>query len=277
MVKIVKLGVALFVLSITLNASQLVLTGTVISNNQKMISARYMGYVKKINFEIGDMVEREDTLFELESAEFDIMESQADLALEQAKLMLNVYQTRLNVFKKRKKRLKRDRKLFSARNYRADMEDMSDSMNNISASIESAQVLVEQMSEKTKQFATIVGYLKIKAPNNGILVDKRIRVGDMVAPGMLTMILVDMDNLEIEAEVAESNLKYVRRKKVVNIEIPSLNYKASGYIKAVVPSANPMAHTFKIRVHFEKTRKSVFPGMYAKIFVDLTNEIEKKD
>lgn len=275
MVKLINCFIFTLLLSVSVDASELILTGTVISNNKKMISARYMGYVKKINFEIGDMVEREDTLFELESAEFDIMESQADLALEQAKLMLDVYQTRLNVFKKRKKRLKRDRKLFSAHDYRADMEDLSESMDNISASIESAQVLVDQASEKTKQFATIVGYLKVKAPNNGILVDKRIRVGDMVAPGMLTMILVDMDHLEIEAEVAESNLKYVRRQKVVKIEIPSLNYKASGYIKAVVPSANPMAHTFKIRVHFEKTSDMIFPGMYAKVFVDLTNELKK--
>ncbi len=258
----------------TLFSAELILTGTVISNNQKMIPARYMGYVKKIHFEVGDMVEREDTLFELESAEFDIMESQADLALEQAKLMVDVYQTRLNVFKKQKRRLKRDKKLMPTKDFRADMADLSDSIDNVSASIESAQVLVEQASEKTKQFATIAGYLKIKAPNSGILVDKRIQVGDMVAPGMLTMILVDMQHLEIEAEVAESDLKYVRRNKVVRVAIPSLNYKASGYIKAVVPSANPMAHTFKIRVHFEKTSDMIFPGMYAKVYVDLTNEIK---
>jgi len=259
----------------TLFSAELVLTGTVISNNQKMMTARYMGYVKKINFEVGDMVEREDVLFELESAEFDIMESQADLALEQAKLMVDVYQTRLHIFKKQKRRLKRDRKKMSPTNFKSDLLEMNDNIENISASIESAQVLVKQASEKTKQFATIAGYLKVQAPNNGILVDKRIRVGDMVAPGMLTMILVDMDHLEVEAEVAESDLKYVRRNKVVDIKIPSLGYKASGYIKAVVPSANPLAHTFKIRIHFEKTNDMVFPGMYAKVYLDLTNELKK--
>jgi len=266
---------ALVLTALALAASDLVLTGTVISNNQKMIPARYMGYVKKVHFEVGDMVEREDTLFELESAEFDILESQADLALEQAKLMVDVYQTRLNILKKNKRKLKRDRKMMSPQNFKNDLSDMSDSINNVSASIESAQLLVEQASEKTKQFATIAGYLKIKAPNDGILVDKRIQVGDMVAPGMLTMILVDMNHLEVEAEVAESDLKYVRRKKVVTIKIPSLDYRASGYIKAIVPSANPMAHTFKIRVHFEKTNDMIFPGMYAKVYIDLTNELKK--
>lgn len=260
----------------SLFSADLILTGTVISNNQKMIPARYMGYVKRVNFEVGDRVEREDTLFELESAEFDILESQADLALEQAKLMVDVYQKRRNRLKRDKTRLKRDRKLHSKQGFKLEMEELTDSMDDVSASLESAQVMVEQASEKTKQFATITGYLKVKAPNNGILVDKRIRVGDMVAPGMLTMILVDMDNLEIEAEVAESDLKYVRRHKVVKITVPSLNYKASGYIKAIVPSANPMAHTFKIRIHFEKTSDMIFPGMYAKVYVDLTDEIASK-
>ena len=265
-----------FITFSTLFSAELVLTGTVISNNQKMIPARYMGYVKKVNFEVGDSVEREDTLFELESAEFDIMESQADLALEQTKLMLDVYKTRLSRNKRDKRNLKRDRKKMVKLDFKESMRDLDEAAEDLSASVESIQVLVEQASEKTKQFATIAGYLKIKAPNNGVIVDKRIRVGDMVAPGMLTMIIVDMDHLEVEAEVAESDLKYVRQKKVVNIKIPSLNYRASGYIKAIVPSANPMAHTFKIRVHFEKTNEMIFPGMYAKVYVDLTDEIANK-
>jgi RND family efflux transporter MFP subunit len=266
----------LFVTLSSLFGGELVLTGTVISNNKKMIPARYMGYVKKIHFEVGDSVEREDTLFELESAEFDILESQANLALEQANLMLDVYKTRLNVFKKNKRRLKRKKKLMPAMDFRANMEDLNENIDDISGSIEAMKVLVTQASEKTKQFATIAGYLKVKAPNDGVIVEKRIQVGDMVAPGMLTMVIVDMKHLEIEAEVAESDLKYLRRNKVVKIAIPSLGYKASGYIKAIVPSANPMAHTFRIRVHFEKTNEMIFPGMYAKIYVDLTDELANK-
>ncbi|WP_297442766.1 efflux RND transporter periplasmic adaptor subunit [Sulfurimonas sp.] len=260
----------------SLVAQELILTGTVISNNKKMIPARYMGYVKKINFEVGDSVEREDTLFELESAEFDILESQANLALEQANLMLDMYKTRVNVFKKRKHRLKRKKSMMPAMDFRENMEDLNENIDDISGSIEAAKVLVTEASEKTKQFATIAGYLKIKAPNDGVIVERRIQVGDMVAPGMLTMIIVDMKHLEIEAEVAESDLKYLRRNKVVKITIPSLDYKASGFIKAIVPSANPMAHTFKIRVSFEKTSDMIFPGMYAKIYIDLTDELANK-
>ena len=271
-----KLLLLTFITISSLFGGKLVLTGTVISNNQKMIPARYMGYVKKVNFEVGDKVEREDILFELESAEFDIMESQADLALAHARLMLESFQSRSYRIKKDKDNLKRQRKSYTAQDFKTRNLELQELSDNADRALEAMQVTVEQASEKVKQFATISGYLKILAPNNGILVEKRIRVGDMLAPGMLAMIIVDMDHLEIEAEVSESDLKYIRRDKVVDVQIPSLDYKASGYIKAIVPSANPMAHTFKIRIHFEKTSDMIFPGMYAKVHVDLTNEITSK-
>jgi len=260
----------------SLLAGNLALTGTVVSNNQKMIPVRYMGYVKKVNFEVGDKVYREDILYELESAEFDIMEAQADLALAQARLMLDSFQSRSRYLKKDRDDLKRNRKTFDEQNFKLRLSDLDELVDNADKAIESGQVMLEQMSEKAKQFATIAGYLKVYAPNDGVLVDKRIRVGDMVGPGMLAMILVDMDHLEIHAEVAESDLKFVKRNKAVSIEVPSLNYKAKGYIKAIVPSANPMAHTFKIRINFEKTSDMIFPGMYAKINIDLKNEMTAK-
>jgi hypothetical protein len=37
-----------------------------------------------------------------------------------------------------------------------------------------------------------------------------------------------------------------------------------------------MAHTFKIRIHFDKTNDMVFPGMYAKVKVSLKNEMIQK-
>ncbi len=265
-----------FITMSSLFGSKLVLTGTVVSNNQKMIPVRYMGYVKKVNFEVGDRVEREDVLFELESAEFDIMEAQADLALAHARLMLESFYSRSYRIRKDKENLIRNKKSFTKQTFNTRLLDLQEIADNADRALEAMQVTINQASEKVKQFASIGGYLKVLAPNDGILVDKRVRVGDMVGPGMLAMIIVDMDHLEIQAEVSESDLKYVRRNKVVDISVPSLNYKASGYIKAIVPSANPMAHTFKIRIHFEKTNDMVFPGMYAKVNVDLTDEIAGK-
>lgn len=264
--------IVFFVSIPALFAYELPITGTVVSYNQKMIGVRYMGYVKHIYFDIGDKVKREDTLFELESAEFDIMRNQADLALEQAQLVVDIYRTRLRSIKREKDRLKK--KL--TKDALDEIAELDDTADNISAGLEAAQALVKSAAEKLKQISTISGYLEVKAPNDGIIVEKRIRVGDLVAPGMLGMVLVDIDHLQIEGEVAESDLKYVHKYQKVQVEIPSADFKTIGYIKAVVPSANPMSHTFKIVVNFDKGSYEIFPGMYARLVIE-ANPIKDKE
>jgi RND family efflux transporter MFP subunit len=263
-----KLLLSVFIINIGLYAGSFRITGTIVSDNQKMIGARYMGYVKRIYFDIGDKVKREDTLFELESAEFDILKNQADLALEQAEIMVDMYRTRMDAIQRDRRRLKMKGK--SAKSI--DFQDIDAIADNVSAGLAAAQALVKSAAEKVKQVATIADYLEVKAPNDGIIVQKQIRVGDLIVPGMLTMVLVDLDHLEIEAQVAESDLLKVRPRQMVDIEIPSLHHKMRGTIKSVVPSANPMAHTFTIRIKFKKDHEMIFPGMFAKIDIEYRDE-----
>ncbi len=256
----------------TLLAAEFSVTGTVVSDNQKMIGARYMGYVKRINFEIGDKVYREDTLFELESAEFDILKNQADLALEQAQIMVDMYRERLDSIK-RERRLLKLRAGKDGRDIRLDLEDLDISADHVSAGLEAARALVKNAAVKVKQVATISDYLEVKAPNDGIIVEKRIRVGDLIVPGMLAMVLVDLKHLEIEAQIAESDLLKVYKRQRVKVTIPSIRYSTTGVIKSIVPGANPMAHTFTIRVKFRHNEElPIYPGMYAKIDINYDTE-----
>lgn len=243
-------------------ATNLEVTGTVVSDNQKMIGARYMGYVKDIHFNIGDKVQREDILFTMESAEFDIMQSQSDLALEQAELMVDVYRTRLDSIKNEKKSLKR-RGLKGG----TDWKELESIAENVQAGLAATRTMVKSASEKVKQMATIMDYLEIKAPNDGIIVQKQIRVGDLIVPGMLAMVLVDLDHLEVEAQISEVDLMKVTKGQVVKIDIPSMKFRTTARVKSIVPSANPMTHTFTIRIAFDKKDKTIFPGMYVKISV----------
>ncbi|HHH18937.1 MAG TPA: efflux RND transporter periplasmic adaptor subunit [Campylobacterales bacterium] len=252
---------------VSLSANMLTVTGTVVSDNQKMIGARYMGYVKEINFEIGDKVKREDTLFEMESAEFDIMKNQADLALEQAEIMVDMYRTRLDSIRREKALLRVRGKEGSV-----DWNNLDITAENVQAGLAATRTLVKNAAEKVKQIATIADYLEVKAPNDGIIVQKQIRVGDLIVPGMLAMVLVDLDHLEIEAQISETDLMKVDEGDFVTIEIPSMKFTTKGRIKSVVPSANPMTHTFTVRIKFDKGDHKVFPGMYAKVGIEYEEE-----
>jgi len=249
-------------------AGELSVTGTVVSDNQKMIGARYMGYVKHIYFNLGDKVHREDTLFEMESAEFDIMKNQADLALEQAEIMVDMYRTRLDSIR-REKALMRIR----GKDGGVDWNNIDITADNVQAGLAATRSLVKNAATKVKQMATIANYLEVKAPNDGIIVQKQIRQGDLIVPGMLAMVLVDLDHLEIEGQISEADLLKVNTGDFVSVRIPSIKFKTRGRIKSVVPSANPMTHTFTVRIKFNKEGKKVFPGMYAKIDIKYNDDV----
>jgi len=246
----------------TLFSANLDVTATVVSDNQKTIGPRYMGYVKEIHFNIGDRVERNDILFSMESTEFDIMKSQADLALEQAELMTEMYRTRLDTINHEKKSLKK-----RGLKGKSEWKELESMAKNVQAGLSATRAMIESASSKSKQMTSIVNYLNIKAPNSGIIVKKQIRVGDLIVPGMLAMVLVDLDHLEIEAQVAETDLLKVQKGKAVQIDIPSIKFRTTGEVKSIVPSVNPKTHTFTIRIAFDKREKEIFPGMYVKVSV----------
>jgi len=262
MLKLKKFVIVTFLLMSSINASEITLTGTVVSDGQKMIGSRYMGYVKKVFVKLGDKVEREDDLYEMESAEFDMMKSQADLMLEQSKIVVEFWRKRLKNINKRKERLQNQKNIPMM-----DIDDMEAQAENMSGMLDSAQVMVEQASIKAKQMATIFNYLKMKAPSAGVVVQKNIKVGDMVMPGMMTIMIVDTEHLEIDVSLSEGIIGKVKEGLRIAVEIPSIAYKTIGRIKAIIPDANPMTHKIKMRISFDRGNKNIFPGMYAKVVI----------
>jgi len=257
-----KLLLVTFLLISSLSAGNIVLTGTVVSDGQKMIGSRYMGYVKKVYVKLGDKVKREDDLYEMESAEFDIMKTQTNLMLEQSQIALEYWRDRLRVINKKKERLKTKTGMPGF-----DWDDLEGQVENVKAMLESTKIMVKHAAEQVKQMAVVFNYLKMKAPADGVVVQKNIKVGDMVMPGMLTIMIVDTENLEIDVSLSESIIGKVREGQRISVKIPSVDYNTVGTIHAIIPDANPMTHKIKMRVSFDKGDSHIFPGMYAKVII----------
>ncbi len=256
------------------HATKLVLPGTVISNGQKMIGSRFMGYVKHVYVKLGQKVKREQNLYEMESAEFDILKSQADLMLEQSQTVLEFWKKRLRILNEKRKRLKKKAKV---KNIMGDLDDLQAQAENAQTMLESAQVMVKQAAIKAKQMASVYNYLKMKAPADGVIVMKNIKEGDMVMPGMLTIMMVDTEDLTIDVTIPASSLKIVHVGQKVDVVIDALDFRTTGIVDAIIPDANPMTHKIKMRVKFDKKDSNVFPGMYAKIIVDSQSDVRSND
>ncbi len=245
-----KIFLLLTLLSTVVFAKELELSATVVSDNEKFITSRFMGFIEKVNVSEGDRVKKGELLYSIDSTEIDSKKRQALLGVQ-------MYENQYNTMKRNYERYKRlyEKGLVS----KFEVEQLELGTNNLEDMINISKAQVKEVDNQYQ-------YLTIKAPNDGVIIKKNIKAGEMAIPGMPALVLTDLSNLKITAEIAESDLFQVQLNDKVEIEIPSINYKTAGKIDSIIPSSNPMTHTYTIKIGFESIEK-VYPGMYAKVYI----------
>lgn len=256
------LAVAL-VATTTLSAIDMQLSGSVVSDNQKMMTSRYMGFVKNMAVNEGDIVKKGQLLYEIDSKEIESAERQVDLAVSQARLAL---QMNRNQYDNVVTNLARHKRLYKKKMVsKYELEQLELGAKNMKDMIKISKEQVNQALAKREEVLNQYQYLKIIAPNDGVIVAKKLNEGEMAIPGMPALVLTDLSKLKIVAQISETDLKYIALRKPVNITIPSLALKTTGQISSIIPNSNPMTHKFKIKIKFDAKGRSVYPGMYAKV------------
>lgn len=244
-----------------IEASELVLSGSVISDNEKSITSRYMGYIKEVRVKEGDVVKKGDLLYSIDSKEIDTALAQSDLAIAQAELSYQMYQ---NQYTNAKLNLERHQRLLEKDMVsKYEVENLELSANNLKAMMEIAQKQIAQAKQKRQEVQNQYHYLKIKAPNDSVVTAKHIEAGEMALAGVPALILSDISHLKLTAETAETYLASIKIGDTVHVEIPSIACKSDGKIEAIVPSSNPLTHAFRLKTTFNCSQAQAYPGMYA--------------
>ncbi len=262
--------ISVWLLSVVLMATvvqavQVELSGSVVSDNQKMLTSRYMGYVKTMAVSEGDIVKKDQLLYEIDSKEIESAERQVELGISQARLAL---QMNKNQYHNVLTNLARHQRLYKKKMVsKYELETLQLAAKNLKDMVDISEQQVEQALAKKEEVLNQYNYLKIHAPNEGVIVSKKLNEGEMAIPGMPALVLTDLGKLKIVAEISETQLKYINLNKKVDVEIPSVGFRTTGYISSIIPSSNPMTHKFKIKIEFDIKDRSVYPGMYAKILI----------
>ena len=251
MIKIILTITTIFCLNLV--ASQLELSGTVVSDNEKMITSRNMGYVKAVLVDEGSSVKKGQVLYEIDSSNMDTNKKEAELNLEILQNQAKNIELNLNRYKNLQAQ-----DLIS----KYDVEQLELNLSNI-------KNMITITSAKVKEVNAQYDYLKVKAPNDGLILKKSIKAGEMAMPGMPAFILTDLSTLLIKADISETNLNDVKVGQKVDIEIASQNFKTKGTITSIVPNMYAMTHSFIVKISFDKESFNIYPGMYSKISIDV--------
>lgn len=240
-------------LSLSLFSQEIELSGTVISDNEKVISSRNMGFVKNVYVSEGSFVKKGQLLYEIDSSNMDSNKKEILLNLQIQQNQLNNIQTNYNRYK---------------RLYAQDLVPKYD-VEQLELNLMNTKNMIAITNAKLKEINTQYDYLKIKAPNDGLVIKKSIKAGEMAMPSVPAIILSDLTSLKIKTDISESNLNSVKVGDDVKVSIPSINFETNGKIESIIPNINTTTHSFTLKIGFNKGDKTIYPGMYSKLLLDI--------
>lgn len=123
--------------------------------------------------------------------------------------------------------------------------------------------------ERVERTGEVTKTLALKAPVNGVVLEKMVVVGQSVMPGMKLYRIADLATVWIEGAVFEQDLALVRVGALVRAELAAYPGRAfDGRVSFVWPTVDEQSRTARVRVAFTNSRGLLKPGMYATLFFE---------
>jgi len=239
------------------SSAVLTASGYVVAQRKAAVASKGMGRLVFLGVVEGDKVSTDQVIARLEDSDIkaQLAQAQANLKLNQAEL------------KDAENNFKRQQTLLaSGATSQMEVDAAESRYNRVVASIEvaKAQVLAAEVAMENTL---------IRAPFNGTVLTKNADVGEVVAPlgaganaKAAVVTIADMNSLQVEADVSESNIEKILPNQDCQISLdayPGHNY--AGYVSKIVPTADRSKATVMVKIGFKEYDSRVLPEMSAKV------------
>jgi Cu(I)/Ag(I) efflux system membrane fusion protein len=109
-------------------------------------------------------------------------------------------------------------------------------------------------------------YVPVRAPRNGIVVEKNVVEGTAHKRGMRLMRIADLSRVWIEAEVYEADLSLVASGMPASVTLPYLpDTVLQGTVEYIYPYMEGRTRTARVRIAFPNAGGALKPDMYAEV------------
>jgi RND family efflux transporter MFP subunit len=221
--------------------------GTVNFDKKSKIASESSGLIKKINFEVGQKVKKDEVLLNIDS---DILDAQIKALQAEA----NMYEVQLKNAKKNYERYTAlvEKKSIAQKVFDDSKTDFDVANQNF---ISAKAKLNELNIQKSKKI--------IKAPFSGVIVEKNINLNEWLNQGTQIATIVNTQELEIVFNLPISFINGLKSGDVYDVEVANKTLKATLF--AAIPSGDKLTRTFPVRFKAESFDGFVFDGASAKI------------
>jgi RND family efflux transporter MFP subunit len=249
-----------------LNAS-----GYVVAQRKSAVASKITSRLMELSVEEGSRVKKGDIIARLEGED-------TLAARDQARANLNV--SRYSLIQARaelddaKASFERERELL-AQEYttKASFDAAEARYKKAIAGVSGAESTVKAAEAALEGTKVSVEYTLLRAPFDAVVLTKNADIGDIVTPlgaaanaKAAVVTIADMNSLQVEADVSESNLEQVKKGQPCEIQLDALPEKRfRGEVHMVIPTADRSKATVMVKVRFLDIDPRVLPEMSAKV------------
>lgn len=225
-----------------------VVPGSVVPEQKASIASRLIGYIKGLEVKVGQKVKRGDLLFSIDSADIRSQITQANAAYQQA--VAGLKDAQLDH--------KRFTKLFE------DDSVSKQQYDKVRLQYSVAQQNVASAASALNQAKEQLNYANVKAPFDGVIVEKMAVAGDLAAPGKPVVVIENSTSLSVQTEVAGDLFAVLRLGDEAQIVLEGQAEAFVGTVYTLVGAANPKTRTHTVKLSLPKNL-NINSGTFARV------------
>jgi len=206
--------------------------GTVKAANRTEISARVLAPINRIHVHVGQMVQRDDALIELDrrALQTQLSEAQASLVAAEAALKQseNDYERAAQLYRK---------------------EVISEAeMDRHTADVEVTRAKLNQAEQGVARAEVSLSYATIKAPIAALIADRWAEEGDTARPGVPLLVMYDPKSLRLEVPVREELAVNLKVGQELAVSVDALGQEVKAPIDEIVRQAEAASRSFSVKL-----------------------------
>lgn len=218
--------------------------GTVQSDDFVNVTSEVPGRIMQMNLKEGQNVRRGQLVATLDMEQVDKQIAELNKSLELAK---DVYE--------------RQKRLWD--------QDIGSEMQFLQAKNSKERL---EKSLETVQFQQTKA--KVYAPISGVVEMVNLKSGEVAAPGVPIVQILNTNKVKVVAAVPENYLQAVKKGEEVTIQFPALNMEKKARISRIGTTINPANRTFEVEVDLPNGKGLFKPNLLAQMLI---NDISIKD
>lgn len=249
-----------------LNAS-----GYVVAQRKASAASKATGTLVALNVEEGSVVRKGDVIARLENSDVAAARDQAAANLSAARATLDQARAELQDATLAHSRASD----LLSKDYisRSDFDAADARIKKARAAVAGAESAISAGSAALKAADVAVEYTLIRAPFDAVVLTKNADIGDVVTPlgaaanaKAAVVTIADMGSLQVEVDVAESNLRQVKTGQPCEVQLDALpDARFRGTVHMVVPTADRSKASVLVKVKFIDEDRRILPEMSAKV------------